>query len=430
MSTLVIIGAQWGDEGKGKIVDALTPRAKAVVRYQGGANAGHTLVINGEKTVLHLLPSGVLHPNCACVIGNGVVIDPSVLIEEIHMLQARGLLNNPQQLLISPKAHVVFSYHRELDKLREVARGQNSIGTTGRGIGPCYEDKVARRGIRIADLFDEADLKQKLDVILAEKNREFQALGGKNYTTSVILAEVKTWIKTLQPYVQDSEAYLYELLSNKQNILMEGAQGTALDVDHGTYPYVTSSNTVAGGAAIGSGLGPTAIHRVLGVTKAYTTRVGHGPFPTELADNIGEYLQQKGHEFGATTGRKRRCGWFDSVSLRQAARLNGLTGLALTKLDVLSGLKEIKVCTHYELSGKKMTLPPYRLSELAQCVPVYETLPGWDEELSHIKNLQDLPKPAKAFIERIAELVSVPVQCVSVGSDRNATMWLEDPFLQ
>ena len=412
MSALVIVGVQWGDEGKGKIIDLLTPSADVVVRYQGGANAGHTIVKDGEETVLHLLPSGILHPNCKCIIGNGVVIDPEVLINEIAALHERGLLTDNSCLHVSDRAHVVFPYHKKLDQLGESSRGKSSLGTTGRGIGPTYEDKVARLGIRIGDLLQPKLLRERLTLSLLGKNRQLESLGEEAIQVDEMCKLAELWAEKLKPFIQDTELILHEQIKLGKKILLEGAQGAALDIDHGTYPYVTSSNTVAGAACAGAAIGPTLIKNVLGVAKAYTTRVGEGPFPTELIDENGDKLQELGNEFGSTTGRRRRCGWFDAVLVQHSVRINGLTGLALTKLDVLSQFKTIKICTEYS-SGNK---------------PIYEEVPGWNEDISQVRRYEDLPKTARDFVEKIGLYCGVAVELVSVGPDRNASMILNNPF--
>ena len=434
MPNVVVVGAQWGDEGKGKVVDLLTEHAQVVVRFQGGNNAGHTLVVNGQKTVLHLIPSGILHAGKTCVIGNGVVIDPAVLMKEIDALRAKGFLQDHAQLLISGGAHVIFPWHKFLDALREKSRGGGAIGTTGRGIGPAYEDKIARRGIRIRDLLDATRLRKKVRERIAEAQNELAWLSKAakqpepELDESTITNEYAALGERLKEFVADSSLFLFEQMNKGARILFEGAQGTLLDVDHGTYPYVTSSNCVAGNAVVGSGLGPTAIDRVMGITKAYTTRVGGGPFPTELDDALGERLRKVGDEFGATTGRPRRCGWLDMVVLRYAIRVNGLWGLALTKLDVLSGLSSLKLCTSYELDGKTITELPTDLEDLSRVKPVYEELQGWDQNLGEARTLEDLPAAALRYVRRIEEICGVPVVCVSVGAERGETILLSNPF--
>jgi adenylosuccinate synthase len=434
MPNVVVIGAQWGDEGKGKVVDLLTEHAQLVVRFQGGNNAGHTLVVNGQKTVLHLIPSGILHPGKTCVIGNGVVVDPAVLVGEIDALKARGFLKEDSQLIISDNAHVIFPWHKLLDSFREKARGGSAIGTTGRGIGPSYEDKVARRGIRVRDLLNAERLRKRIEERLPQALEELRELCAKagdpvpQLEVPQVLAEFSALGERLKPYVHDASLFLSEQVRRGARILFEGAQGTLLDVDHGTYPFVTSSNCVAGNAAVGSGLGPTAIDKVMGISKAYTTRVGGGPFPTELNDALGEQLRKVGDEYGATTGRPRRCGWLDGVVLRYAARVNGLWGMALTKLDVLSGLKTLSICTAYELDGQKVTELPGDYEDLARVKPIYESLPGWDEKIAGVRTFDELPENAKRYVRRVEEVSGVPVVCVSVGADRGETVLLQNPF--
>jgi adenylosuccinate synthase len=434
MPNVVVVGAQWGDEGKGKIVDLLTEHAHVVVRFQGGNNAGHTLVVGGQKTVLHLIPSGILHPGKTCVIGNGCVIDPIVLLKEIDGLHARGYLQEANQLLISEHAHVICPWHKHLDLLREKARDGGAIGTTGRGIGPAYEDKIARRGIRMRDLRDPERLRRRVNERLPSVLEELAVLARRSRAEEPILdaeamiSEYTVFGKRLQEFMGDTSIFLDEEVRKGTRILFEGAQGTLLDIDHGTYPYVTSSNTVAGNAAVGSGLGPTVIDKVMGITKAYTTRVGGGPFPTELNDEIGATLRKVGDEFGATTGRARRCGWLDTVVLRYATRVNGLWGLSLTKLDVLSGLATLKICTAYELDGKRITELPGDLEDLSRVAPVYEELPGWTQSLAQARTLEDLPAPALRYVRRIEELVGVPIVCISVGAERGETILLTNPF--
>ena len=434
MPNVVVIGAQWGDEGKGKVVDLLTEHAQVVVRFQGGNNAGHTLVVGGQKTVLHLIPSGILHQGKTCVIGNGVVIDPGVLLKEIDALRTRGFLTDSAQLLISANAHVIFPWHKHLDTLREKARGGAAIGTTGRGIGPAYEDKVGRYGIRMRDLLEADKLRKRVRERLGSVRDELTRLAKAGKTEDpdldegTIVTEYAAYGARLKEFVGDGSLFLSEQVRKGARVLFEGAQGTLLDVDHGTYPYVTSSNCVAGNAAVGSGLGPTAIDRVMGISKAYTTRVGGGPFPTELDDALGERLRKVGDEFGATTGRPRRCGWLDTVVLRYAARVNGLWGLALTKLDVLSGIESLKICTAYELEGQTITEFPGDLDDLSRVKPVYEELAGWNKQLSGARTLDDLPEAALRYVRRVEEISGVPVVCVSVGADRGETILMSNPF--
>ncbi|WP_309894945.1 adenylosuccinate synthase [Archangium sp.] len=434
MPNVVVIGAQWGDEGKGKVVDLLTEHAQVVVRFQGGNNAGHTLVVAGQKTVLHLIPSGILHQGKSCVIGNGVVLDPAVLMKEIDTLKERGFLKDDGQLLISDNAHVIFPWHKQLDLYREKARGVGAIGTTGRGIGPAYEDKVARRGIRVRDLLNTERLRKRIDERLPGVRDELRELcraaneAPPELDAQKLQEEFSALGDRLRPHVSDVSLYLSGQVQRGARILFEGAQGTLLDVDHGTYPFVTSSNCVAGNAAVGSGLGPTAIDKVMGISKAYTTRVGGGPFPTELTDETGDRLRKVGDEFGATTGRPRRCGWLDGVVLRYAVRVNGLWGMALTKMDVLSGLKTLQICNAYELDGKRITELPGDYEDLARVKPIYETLQGWDEKLAGVRTFEDMPENAKRYVRRVEEISGVPVICISVGADRGETVLLQNPF--
>ncbi len=429
MSGLVVIGAQWGDEGKGQIVDLLTEQAHGVVRFQGGNNAGHTLIVDGKKTILHLIPSGVLHRNKFCLIGNGVVIDPAILVQEITALQKQGCLKDDKQLLISDRAHVILPYHCAIDQLREAAKGEGKIGTTGRGIGPAYEDKVARRGIRMGDLIQPALLKKRLQEVLPERNRYLTAvLGGKAFSLDSILKSYVALGKKLKKYVCDGSEFLDLQIKNKKRILFEGAQGTSLDVDYGTYPFVTSSNTLGGAAAVGSGVGPHAIQNLWGVTKAYCTRVGSGPFPTELNDSLGALLREKGGEFGSTTGRPRRCGWLDLVALQHAVRVNGLTGLVVTKMDVLTGIKTLKVCVGYQLGNKILKTIPAHVEELDRCKPVYKELPGWTEDLSKVRRLKDLPRHAQSYLRFLEKNLKIPLTLVSVGPSREECILLKKPF--
>ena len=429
MPNVVVVGTQWGDEGKGKIVDLLTEQAQVVVRYQGGNNAGHTLVVGGEKFIFHLIPSGILHPGTVCCIGNGVVLDPEVFLGEIERLKSRGVKVGPENLRVSERTQVIMPYHQRLDKAREKAKGAAKIGTTGRGIGPCYEDKVARRGIRLADLVNPELFRAKLQEALPEKNFLLEKfLGDRPFSFEEIFAPYQEMGKALKPLMANVSVLLQTALQTDKNILFEGAQGTHLDIDHGTYPFVTSSNPVAGGAATGSGIGPNALHRVLGIVKAYTTRVGGGPFPTECLDKVGDHMVECGVEFGSTTGRRRRCGWLDMVVLKEAARLNGLTGLAITKLDVLSTLNPVRICVAYELDGERREVMPPTLSELERCQPVFEDLPGWTEDLRGVRHFEDLPVNTRNYLKRLEELAGVPIQIVSVGPDREETILLQDPF--
>jgi adenylosuccinate synthase len=429
LPNVVVVGTQWGDEGKGKIVDLLTEQAACVVRYQGGNNAGHTLVVGGEKFIFHLVPSGILHPGTACLIGNGVVLDPEVLLTEIDNLQTRGIKVGPENLRISERTQVIMPYHKRLDVARERAKGAAKIGTTGRGIGPCYEDKVARRGIRVAELLDPEVLRARLAEVLPEKNFYLEKfLADQPLAEDEILAPYLEMGKRLAPLVANVSVLLAEAVRQHRNILFEGAQGTHLDIDHGTYPYVTSSNPVAGGACTGSGVGPNQLHQVLGIVKAYTTRVGGGPFPTECLDEVGDHLVECGVEFGSTTGRRRRCGWLDAVVLRDSARLNGLTGLAITKLDVLTTLNPIKICVGYEVNGSRRETIPATIQELQHCRPLYEEMPGWSEDIRGVRGLEDLPQATLNYLKRLEELVGVPIQIVSVGPDREETIMAQNPF--
>ncbi len=429
MPNVVVVGTQWGDEGKGKIVDLLTEQAEVVVRYQGGNNAGHTLVVGGEKFIFHLIPSGILHPGTVCCIGNGVVLDPKVFLEEIDRLGSRGLQVGPANLRVSERTQVIMPYHQRLDLARERAKGANKIGTTGRGIGPCYEDKVARRGIRVADLVEPEFLRAKLTEILPEKNFLLEKfLGDQPFTLEEIFEPYADMGQRLKPLVANVSVLLHQAARDGHNILFEGAQGTHLDIDHGTYPYVTSSNPVAGGAATGSGIGPGALHRVLGIVKAYTTRVGGGPFPTECLDAVGTHLQECGVEFGSTTGRPRRCGWLDLVVLKEAVRLNGLTGLAITKLDVLSTLNPVRLCVAYELDGEPRDAMPATLPELERCQPVFEDLPGWTDDIRGVRRFEDLPQACQQYLRRVEELAGVPIQLISVGPDREETIVVQNPY--
>ncbi|MDA8621346.1 adenylosuccinate synthase [Psychrosphaera sp.] len=426
---VVVLGTQWGDEGKGKVVDLLTDKASYVVRYQGGHNAGHTLVINGEKTVLHLIPSGVLREGVKCIIGNGVVLSPEALLKEMKMLEDRGVPVK-ERLLISEACPLILPYHIALDQAREIKRGNKAIGTTGRGIGPAYEDKVARRGLRVGDLFNPELFAEKLKEVLEFHNFALVNYYGveavdfdKTYNDAMAVADM------LKAMVVDVTDLLDKTRLAGESILFEGAQGTLLDIDHGTYPYVTSSNTTAGGVATGAGFGPCHIDYVLGIVKAYTTRVGSGPFPTELNDEVGHHLGTKGHEFGATTGRERRCGWFDAVAMKRAVQLNSITGFCLTKLDVLDGLEEIKICTGYELAdGSIVDVPPMAAEGYASAKPIYESVPGWSENSFGVTEFDKLPKAAQSYIKRLEEITGIPMDIISTGPDRSETFILRNPF--
>ena len=429
MPNVVVIGTQWGDEGKGKVVDILASRANLIVRFQGGNNAGHTLVVDGEQTICHLIPSGILHKGKKCLIGNGVVVDPEVLLEEIRVLTERGISITSERLFLSEKAHLIMPYHKALDLAREAAKGKGKLGTTGRGIGPCYEDKVGRRGIRAVDLLDHKALKEKIRTNLEEKNfllsrffkadiLEFQPI----YDSYLLMAE------KIGPFISNVSLEIDEAIKKGEKILFEGAQGTHLDIDHGTYPFVTSSNPVSGAVCAGAGVGPDKLHHIMGIVKAYTTRVGAGPFPTELLDETGDYLQEKGAEFGSTTGRRRRCGWLDLVMLRDSILYNGLNSICVTKLDVLTGLDRIRICVAYNLNGKRINHMPADIRSLAQCEPVYEELPGWNEEISNAGDMDQLPGRTRDYLERIVEITGVPLSIVSVGPRREQTIELMDPF--
>ncbi|MCR4398930.1 MAG: adenylosuccinate synthase [Firmicutes bacterium] len=428
MAAVVIVGMQFGDEGKGKITDYLSERADMVVRYQGGSNAGHTVVVGGEEYRLHLIPSGILTPGKICVIANGVVIDPAVLISEIDGLASRG--HDVSGLRISPAAHVLMPYHRRLDEMEEEARGANRIGTTRRGVGPAYVDKYSRSGIRIADLMDEASFKRRLEVVLEEKNTLLRRLyGDDGFRFGEVCEQYLGYARRLRPYVADTVPIVNEAVRSGKRVLFEGAQGTFLDVDHGTYPYVTSSSPTAGGACVGAGVGPTVIDKVLGAVKAYTSRVGSGPFPTELTDEMGSRIRDKGKEYGTTTGRPRRIGWLDAVMLRRAAVVNGVTALAVTKMDTLAGIGTVKICTGYRTPWGTTTDFPATPDDLASCEPVYEEMEGWrDEEIASASSFETLPTAVRRYVSRVEELVGARVVLLSVGRDRSRTLCLEDVF--
>lgn len=428
MSNIIIVGTQWGDEGKGKIVDLLAEFADMVVRFQGGNNAGHTMVVNGEQFISHLVPSGILQGK-TCLLGNGMVVDPAVLVQELDELSSKGIHVGPDRLKISEKAHIIMPYHKHIDLAREKIKGDQKIGTTGRGIGPCYEDKATRRGLRFVELLDTDDFGETVKSILKEKNLYLKhCLCAETLDAENIIDQYKAFAQRLAPHVVNISIVMNQAIKENKQILFEGAQGTHLDIDHGTYPFVTSSNTVSGNACCGTGIGPKEITGVVGIVKAYTTRVGSGPFPTELFDEIGEKIQKKGAEFGATTGRRRRCGWLDAVLLRNAARLNGLTGLVITKLDVLDGLKDLKICTGYEYNGKTISDFPASLKILGSCKPVYDVLPGWQEDISGIRKFKDLPENAKMYLSRIQQLTETPIDIVSVGPAREETIVINNPF--
>jgi adenylosuccinate synthase len=428
VSNIVIVGTQWGDEGKGKLVDLLAEFADIVVRFQGGNNAGHTMVVNGDQFITHLVPSGVLQKK-TCLIGNGMVVDPAVLVKELDNLESRGIDVGPDILKISEKAHIIMPYHKQIDLAREKMKGDKKIGTTGRGIGPCYEDKATRRGIRFVELIDPDVFRKQVNTILEEKNFYLKHyLSAETLDPESIIDQYEDYAERLAPHVVNISIVMNQAINAGKQILFEGAQGTHLDIDHGTYPYVTSSNTVSGNACCGAGIGPKEITGVIGIVKAYTTRVGKGPFPAELFDEIGDALQKKGVEFGATTGRKRRCGWLDTVLIRNSSRLNGLTGLVITKLDVLGGLKSLKICTGYKYKGETILDFPASIKILEACNPVYETLPGWSEDISDIRKIEDLPRNAKNYLSRIEEITETPINIISVGPGRDETIMVSNPF--
>lgn len=422
-----MVGAQWGDEGKGKITDLLSKSADVVVRYQGGVNAGHTVVVKDQTFKLHLIPSGILYPDTECIIGTGTVIDPKVLIAELDQIEALGI--STKNLLISETAHVTMPYHRLIDQASEAKRGEHKIGTTGRGIGPTYSDKSERTGIRVIDIMDPKLMRKKIRWTVQYKNVILEKLYDlPPLDPEAVIEEYQVYADRLRPHVIDSSLKIYDAVHRKRNILFEGAQGTLLDLDHGTYPYVTSSNPVAGGACVGTGVGPTMIDRVIGVAKAYTTRVGEGPFPTELHGTMGEVLCDRGAEFGTTTGRKRRCGWFDAVIGRYAVRINGLDCLAITKLDVLDEMDELQVCVAYEVDGERCRDFPSNAQKFARCQPIYQTVPGWKQSTEDCRSLDDLPKAALDYLKFLAELMEVPIAIVSLGAGRDQTIIVEDPI--
>ena len=429
MSNVVVVGSQWGDEGKGKVVDLLTSGADLVVRFQGGNNAGHTLVVNGEQTICHLIPSGILHKGKKCLIGNGLVVDPEVLLKEIRHLTGKGVDTSPECLSLSDKAHLIMPYHKAIDRAREKAKGKDKIGTTGRGIGPCYEDKAGRTGIRVVDLLEPDILEEKIKTNLKEKNFYLEKfLDAEPLEFQPIFDLYQSMAEILKPYITDVSLEIDQAIRSGKKILFEGAQGTHLDIDHGTYPFVTSSNPLSGAACSGAGVGPDKLHHIIGIVKAYTTRVGSGPFPTELLDETGDYIQKKGAEFGATTGRRRRCGWLDLAMVRDSVRLNGLTSLSITKLDILTGLKKLKICVGYEVEGERIDSRPASLRRLAQCVPIYEELPGWQDDISSANELDQLPPQARDYLKRIEEITEVPFSIISVGPMRKQTIMVKYPF--
>jgi adenylosuccinate synthase len=428
MPVLVVVGAQWGDEGKGKIIDLLTERADVVARYQGGHNAGHTVVVGMNEFILHLIPSGILHKGKKCIIGNGVVVDPAALLEEMDAMAKRGIKFD-QSLLISKNAHLIMPYHKALDVASEKLKGNKKIGTTGRGIGPAYADKINRKGIRMADLLDEKTFREKLSCNTGEANFMLERFyNAPLVNQDQVFAEYMGYAKRLRKYIADTTLYLSAAIAGKKKVLAEGAQGTHLDVDHGTYPFVTSSSPTAGGACTGLGIGPNAITEVLGIVKAYTTRVGSGPFPTELNDKTGELLRERGKEYGATTGRARRCGWADTLIIRHAVRVNGMTSAAITKLDVLDTLDELKICVGYKYKGKLYEEMPSELAVLEHGVPQYITMPGWKQTTIGIKKYEDLPKKARAYVEKLCKLSGVKPSIISTGPRRDETIILERPF--
>ena len=424
MTSVVVVGTQWGDEGKGKITDFLSANAEVIARYQGGDNAGHTIVIDGKKFKLHLIPSGIFFPEKISVIGNGVVINPKSLVKELAYLHEEGVTTD--SLRISDRAHVILPYHIELDRLQEESKGDNKIGTTIKGIGPAYMDKAARVGIRIADLLDRDVFAERLRINLEEKNRQFTKLyGAEALSFDDIFEEYYEYGQQIKQYVTDTSVILNNALDNGKRVLFEGAQGVMLDIDQGTYPFVTSSNPVAGGVTIGSGVGPSKIDKVVGVCKAYTSRVGDGPFPTELFDEVGDRIREVGHEYGTTTGRPRRVGWFDSVVMRHSRRVSGITNLSLNSIDVLSGLDTVKICVAYDLDGERIDHYPASLEQLKRCKPIYEELPGWSEDITGVRHLDELPENARNYVRRVGELVGVRISTFSVGPDRDQTNILE-----
>jgi len=420
MSTVVVVGTQWGDEGKGKITDFLAESAEVVARYQGGNNAGHTILIDDKKYKLTMIPSGIFYKDKVCVIGNGMVINPGALLDEIDYIHENGFTTT--NLKISDRAHVIMPYHLVLDGLEEERKGDNKIGTTRKGIGPCYMDKAARNGIRIADLMDAKEFERKVRHLVKEKNVLIeQVYGSQGLDADSVIKEYLGYAERIRPYVTDTSVVLNDLIDDGKKVLFEGAQGVMLDIDQGTYPYVTSSNPSAGGVCIGSGVGPTKIKQVIGVAKSYTTRVGDGPFPTELHNETGSWIREKGHEYGTVTGRPRRVGWFDSVVVRHARRVSGITGLSLNSLDVLAGLETVKICTAYKYRGEVIKHYPASLDMLAECEAVYEELPGWSEDITGVRKLEDLPANARRYVERVAELTGIPIAIFSVGRNREQT---------
>ena len=429
MPNTVVVGTQWGDEGKGKVVDLLTAGADLVVRFQGGNNAGHTLVVEGRQFIFHLIPSGILYEDKKCLIGNGLVVDPEVLLEEIERLKGVGIEVNPKRLSLSEKAHLIMPYHKAIDLAREAAKGRAKLGTTGRGIGPCYEDKAARTGVRAVDLTEPELLEEKVRASLEEKNFFLtKLLGAEPLEAQPIVEKYLAMGEKLGAFITDVSVELAQAVKAHKKILFEGAQGTHLDIDHGTYPFVTSSNPVAGAACAGAGIGPKELHHVVGIVKAYTTRVGAGPFVAELNDETGDYMQERGKEFGATTGRRRRCGWLDMVMVKDSVRLNGLDSIAITKLDILTGLEKLKICVGYELGGERLDHRPTSLRKLAGCTPVYEEMPGWEDDISGTRAMAELPSRARDYVKAIEQLAGVPISIISVGAGREETIMVQNPF--
>lgn len=423
MSSFVVLGAQWGDEGKGKMTDYLAEKADVVVRFQGGNNAGHTVEVGDKQYKLHLIPSGILYKEKLNIIANGVVVDPEALFKEIEYLEGLGENITPDRLIVSDRAQVIMPYHKVLDKLKEEARGKNDIGTTRKGIGPCYSDKVDRNGIRVCDLIKPEVLRSKLEEYLPTKNKAITKLyGGEALRLDEVYAKYLDYGKRLKPYVQDTSVRIFNAIKENKKVLFEGAQGTLLDIDFGSYPYVTSSNTTAGGVCVGTGIGPTMINSAVGVVKAYTTRVGKGPFPTELNDKVGDWIREKGHEYGTTTGRSRRCGWLDLVILKTAARVSGLTSFAVTKIDTLAGLEKLKICVGYKFEDKIIDYFPASLEDLAKCEPIYEEFDGWDDSITDARTYEELPENAKIYLKRVEEFTGVKTSIVSVGPRRDQTM--------
>ncbi len=423
MSAFIVLGAQWGDEGKGKMTDYLAEEAQVIVRYQGGNNAGHTVEVGDKQYKLHLIPSGILHDDKINIIGNGVVVDPKALFEEISYLEGLGIKVTPEKLAISDRAHIIMPYHKILDKLKEKARGKNDIGTTGKGIGPCYTDKYERTGIRVCDLINEEVFKEKLQENIKVKNQYITKIyEGEPLSFEEIFEEYRALGEKLKPFVRETSVMIYDSISNNKQVLFEGAQGMLLDIDYGTYPYVTSSNTTAGGVSSGTGIGPRLITDAIGIAKAYTTRVGKGPFPTELMDETGDWIREKGHEYGVTTGRSRRCGWLDLVILKTTARVSALTSLVVTKIDTLAGLDKLKICVGYEFNGQVIDYFPASLEDLAKCKPIYEEFEGWGEEVANARSYEELPENAKKYLQRIEEFTGTRISIVSVGPKRDQTI--------